>query len=120
MLDVLLSERNKEVGVIVMMKSLLIFHFLTHIACGSNVCLLHSDIHVVSFDCLEHRVGLIPGVGLELHIRVFLLESGCLTARCSSSRAHGSFEDAIIVLVLHDNAFISMTHLALLCQDCRY
>ena len=98
------------------MIDLLVFNFLAHIASGRNVRLLHSDVHVVPFHCLEHGVGLIARVSFELHIRVLFLESGCLLAPRSSG-AHGGLEHALIILVLYDDALVAMTHLTLLCED---
>ena len=115
LLCVLVSESDKEVRIIVVMVSLLIFDFLAHVACGSNVSFLHSDVHVVPFNCLEHRVGLIARVGLKLHISVLFLEAGAFPSR--SPRAHGGLEHPLVVLILYNDTLATMTHLALLCED---
>ena len=52
------------------MKLLLFFDVVGHVAGRGDIRLLHSDIHVISLDCLEHRLTLVSTERLKFHARL--------------------------------------------------
>ena len=93
------------------MKSLLFFDLITYVSSSGNISLLHGDVHVVTFDGLEHGLSLVPRVRLKLHVLLILLEADCLSALGrGSTRSHSRLEHTLIAFVLHDYALVTMTH----------